>query len=159
MYPPRAIDGHEASAFKSAGLARERARRVIQHVYAHYQESLPVEQLAALVHQSPFHFSRMFKRATAVSPHWFVTMVRIEKARELLVETSLSCRDVGAASGFATHAHFTGVFKSWVGISPQRFRRLILAPRCERPTSQGAASIASRSRVRREDRSGGRAAG
>jgi len=99
---------------------------VIEHVQAHLHEPLPVAELAALVFQSPFHFSRQFKSATGVSPHQFVMLARLDRSRELLVDTRLSCRHVAVAAGFGTHSHFTGVFTRWVGMSPARFRRHIL---------------------------------
>jgi len=128
----RAMDWHVGVAIKQAeqadaAKAGRRYARVIEHIYARLEEQLSVAELAALACQSQFHFTRMFKKSTGLAPHRFITYARIDKARDLLAETSLSCHDVAAAVGFCTHSHFTTVFTRWVGISPERFRRLIKA--------------------------------
>jgi AraC family transcriptional regulator len=98
-------------------------RRVRDHIGEHLGESMRVEQLAEAVHLSPFHFARMFKQSTGQSPHLYVLMRRIERAKLLLAETDTALVDVAADVGFRTQGHFTGVFHRYVGFTPRAFRR------------------------------------
>src|SRR5256886_17092657 len=61
-----------------------RLRRVAQHIRENLQQELRLADLSAVVHMSPFHFARLFKRSTGVPPHQFLLRHRIEEARGLL---------------------------------------------------------------------------
>lgn len=104
------------------GLAPHKLRCVRNHICEHLGETIRVEQLAEAVHLSPFHFARMFKQSTGQSPHLFVLMRRIERAKELLAETETTLVDVAADVGFRTQGHFTGVFHRYAGFTPRAFR-------------------------------------
>jgi AraC family transcriptional regulator len=84
--------------------------------------TLHVDDLAAHVHMSPFHFARMFKLSTGHSPHLYITLRRVERAKELLEHGSMTLAEVAQAVGFATQAHFTGVFRSYTGTTPRVYR-------------------------------------
>jgi AraC-like DNA-binding protein len=71
---------------------------------------------------SPFHFSRLFKLATGESPHAYLTRRRVERAKELLADSSLPLVHVASAVGFQTQGHFTEVFRRHTGTTPRRFR-------------------------------------
>lgn len=104
------------------GLAPHKLRCVRDHVCEHLGETIRVDQLAEAVHLSPFHFARMFKQSTGQSPHLYVVMQRIERAKQLLAATDNALVDVGAEVGFRTQGHFTGVFHRYAGFTPRTFR-------------------------------------
>ena len=79
----------EKSDFHS-GLPIWRLRKVEDHVRERLADEISVETLAGLVELSPFHFSRVFKQATGMSPLQFVTRERITRAQQLIRETSRS---------------------------------------------------------------------
>jgi len=105
-----------------SGLSPHRLKIVQGFIKEHLSEAIRVEQLAAVVHMSPFHFARMFKKATGKAPHAYVNAQRIEHAKELLRESDLPLVDVAATVGFQTQAHFTGVFQKHVSVTPRNFR-------------------------------------
>jgi AraC-like DNA-binding protein len=107
----------------SAGLSQVRLNKVRSYIESHLGETLAVSDLAEAVHMSPFHFARMFKKATGESPHSYVTAQRVQKAKELLRESSLPLTEVAVRVGFQTHGHFTSVFHRYTGITPRAFRR------------------------------------
>ena len=72
------------------GLPIRQLRKVEDYVREHLAEEISVETLAELVELSPFHFSRVFKQATGMSPLQFVTRERITRAQQLIRETSRS---------------------------------------------------------------------
>lgn len=106
----------------SVGLAPHKLERVQAFVELHLCEPVRVEQLAAAVHMSPFHFARMFKQATGYPPHVYLTLQRVERAKGLLEEGRLALVDVAARVGFQTQGHFTEVFRRYAGITPRLFR-------------------------------------
>lgn len=79
--------------------------------------------LAALCGYSPFHFSRAFKASTGLSPSQFLTMCRVEHAKELLSDTDESVADVAATAGFGDPSYFARVFAREAGWSPAAWRR------------------------------------
>ena len=107
---------------RQSGLAPRKLERVREFIEQHLAEPLLVEQLAAVVHLSPFHFARLFKLATGVSPHAFITLRRVERAKELLRARDLALVEIAAEVGFQTQGHFTEVFHRIAGMTPRRFR-------------------------------------
>lgn len=88
-----------------------------------YRSPIRLEDAAATIHLSPWHFQREFQRAFGESPHAYVTRLRISLAKELLAMTSLSVMDVCFEVGFHSLGSFTSLFTREVGISPARYRR------------------------------------
>ena len=68
----------------SGGLPRGKLRRVEDHIDANLGRELRLGQLCGVVHMSPFHFARLFKRTAGVPPHRFVMRRRVDRAVELL---------------------------------------------------------------------------
>ena len=71
---------------------------------------------------SPFHFSRVFKQATGMSPLQFVRRERITRAQQLIRETSRSVIEIGLEVGYTSPSHFAQVFRRVVGVAPTEFR-------------------------------------
>lgn len=111
-----------AKAAPCGGLPPHKLRCVYNHICEHLGGPIRVEQLADAVHLSPFHFARMFKQSTGQSPHVYILMQRIERAKALLAETDTALVDVAAHVGFLTQGHFTGVFHRYAGFTPRAFR-------------------------------------
>ena len=106
-----------------ARLPHQKLQRVQAFIEEHLASRLRVDMLASVVHMSPFHFTRLFKQATGLSPHAYVTVFRGERAKRILAETPLPLIDVAASVGFQTQGHFTEVFRRHAGTTPRRFRR------------------------------------
>ena len=102
-------------------------------------KDLSVGEVASSVCLSPFHFTRMFTMATGTAPHAFLTQIRLEHARKLLGDTCLAIAEVANRCGYATHAHFTGVFGRHVGMTPANYRLHVRAERAAaRPKPAGS---------------------
>ena len=104
------------------GLPIGQLRKVEDHVSEQLAENISVETLAELVQLSPFHFSRVFKQSTGMSPLQFVTRERITRAQQLIRETSRSLIEIGLEVGYASPSHFAQVFRRVVGVTPTEFR-------------------------------------
>jgi AraC family transcriptional regulator len=98
--------------------------RAINCIWDRYGEQLTLSDLASSAILSRFHFSRIFKEATGVSPGRFLSAVRICQAKRLLLTTSLNVTDICFAVGYNSLGSFTNHFTDSVGVSPSRFRHL-----------------------------------
>lgn len=99
-----------------------RLRRVTEYIQHNLDKGLTLEELAAVVYMSPFHFARLFKGSTGVPPHRFVVRQRIARARACLERRELSIAQISRLVGFRTASHFTTVFRRLAGVTPRRYR-------------------------------------
>lgn len=96
--------------------------RVLAFIDAEMARPLRVSDLAGVARLSPFHFARMFRHSVGRAPHAYVTARRMAAASELLATTALPIAEISRRVGFRTQAHFTGVFRVQVGMTPGRYR-------------------------------------
>ena len=109
------------------GLPGWRLRRVLEYIEAHLREDIGLQDLAAAVDLSPYHFSRAFKDTTGLSPHAYVIRRRVERSKELLAGTGLPLAEVALVCGFASQSHFSTAFRKVTGLSPRRYRAVLRA--------------------------------
>ncbi|MFJ6837243.1 helix-turn-helix domain-containing protein [Streptomyces sp. NPDC091209] len=88
-----------------------------------YGELLALARIAESALLSRFHFTRLFKEETGLTPGRFLAAVRIHEAERLIGKTSMSITEVSYAVGYNSLGSFTN-FTASVGVSPSRFRRL-----------------------------------
>jgi len=98
-------------------------RRVTEYIRHNLDKGLSLEELAAVVCMSPYHFARLFKYSTGVPPHRFVVRQRIARARAWLARPELSIAEISRLVGFRTPSHFTTVFRRLSGVTPRGYRR------------------------------------
>ena len=96
-------------------------RRAIAYVENHPDRAISLRELAGAAGLSRFHFGRVFKRHTGVSPARYVERARIAQAKLLIVGAELSLAAVAQAVGFADQSHFTRTFRAVVGVTPSRY--------------------------------------
>ena len=104
------------------GLPESKVRRVRAFIDSNLHRELRLEELAAVTHMSPYHFARLFKRATGLSPHRFVVQRRIEAATALLTESTSSISSIAGAVGFRTASHFATTVRRMTGMTPSAYR-------------------------------------
>jgi AraC family transcriptional regulator len=105
-------------------LAQRAVERAISTMWNHYSEPLSLDDIADTAILSKFYFSRVFRSVTGTSPGRFLTAVRLYRAKNLLLETSLSVTDIAYHVGYNSLGTFTTRFTRSVGTSPARFRLL-----------------------------------
>jgi AraC family transcriptional regulator len=109
-----------------AGLVDRRIRRAVELMHSRLERDLPLEEIAAAAHLSPFHFARLFKKLTGATPHNYLAALRAARAQALLSETDLSITEIGARVGYGSSSHFAKAFRQATGISPRDFRRALV---------------------------------
>lgn len=108
------------------GIPIARLRKIEDYVRAHPAESISIETLAELAELSPFHFSRVFKQTTGMTPLQFVIRERMLQAQQLIRETSRSLIEIALEVGYTSPSHFAQVFRRTVGVAPTQFRNALL---------------------------------
>ncbi len=99
-------------------------KNAIEYMEKNYaSEDITIEYLASLCKYTPVHFINLFKRIYSVTPKSYLINLRIDKAKELLLYTSLPVNEIAEKVGYSTAAHFSAVFKMLNGMSPLNFRK------------------------------------
>lgn len=96
-------------------------RRAKELLVARLLSPPSLEELAACVHLSPFHFARVFRKATGLPPHSWLMQKRLAYAQNLLKQ-GIVPSSVAADLGFSDQSHLTRQFKQAYGISPGTYR-------------------------------------
>ncbi|MFF8867335.1 helix-turn-helix domain-containing protein [Streptomyces sp. NPDC015139] len=105
--------------------AIERAvHRVIQDMHANLGQDLTIDDMARTAMFSKFHFTRAFRDVTGTSPGRFLSALRLQEAKRLLIDTGFSVADISSQVGYSSVGTFSSRFKSCVGVSPSMFRDL-----------------------------------
>lgn len=109
---------------RSGTLSARQQARIREFVDNFLDSELSVEQMASEIGISSFYFSRLFRGTFGMTPHQYVLQMRIDRASRLLLHAGgeRTIADIALATGFASQAHFTAVFKRHRGCSPARWR-------------------------------------
>lgn len=100
----------------------ERIARAIAFIHDHFADNPSLEDIAAEVHVSPFHFHRVFTRLVGESPKRYLQLKQLQVASELLRRSYVPIRDIARLTGFTSHGHFNATFRRVVGESPTEHR-------------------------------------
>ncbi|WP_433136318.1 helix-turn-helix domain-containing protein [Actinomadura nitritigenes] len=98
--------------------------RVIESIRGNLGEKITIDDMARTAMFSKFHFTRVFQRVTGVSPGRFLSAIRLQEAKRLLLTTSLSVTEIGQQVGYTSVGTFSTRFKKCVGLSPSDYRQL-----------------------------------
>jgi len=123
-----AAETRHANLLVRGGLSPWQLRRVCEHIAAHLEDPLAIEDLANLARVSAGHFNRAFRRSLGVTPHTFILSKRIDRAKDLLLTTEAPIREIALDCGFSDQAHLTRLFSRSEGVGPAAWRRLNAAP-------------------------------
>lgn len=113
----------EESRNLSPSLPGYKLQQITDWMAAHVAADFSLERLAVQAGLSKFHFQRLFKRATGVSPSRYHINLRMNLARQLLRETKKSVVEIALEVGYADPSHFAKLFRRETGLSPSDYRR------------------------------------
>lgn len=98
------------------------ARAALQFIKEHYTEHISLGDVAESVYVSPWHLSKLINGCLGQSFFDIVNGLRINHAKELLMDPALKVHEIAAMVGYGDVAHFSKNFKKMVGVSPMEFR-------------------------------------
>ena len=107
----------------SPKLDHARLRRVLDYISTHLADDITVSDLAGVAALSTFHFARMFTLTVGVSPHRYVSRMRLERAMAEIAEGKLPLAKIAFDARFSSQASFTRAFRRATAMTPGEYRR------------------------------------
>ena len=104
------------------GLTPSKLQRTTAYILVHLEHALSLVELAAVAEMSATHFAHLFKQATGLTPHQYVILCRMERAKHLLTGTTLPLHEIGAQVGCTDHSHFAALFRRYIASTPKAYR-------------------------------------
>jgi len=108
-------------ALAAAESASNPVSAVLEYMRAHLSEPLTVADLADLVSLSPSAFAHLFRDITGRSPYQFLKEMRLDRARELLVDGNFTVARISKEVGYASVSHFISEFRGRFGVTPRAY--------------------------------------
>lgn len=99
--------------------------RVVDYIEDGIDHDLRLASLATVAGMSTHHFAHRFQETIGMSPHSYVLVRRIERARALLGRGNEPLVDIALACGFSNQSHLTTVFRRCLGVTPGEYRRRV----------------------------------
>jgi AraC family transcriptional regulator len=106
-----------------AGLSLPTLQKTFDYIDENLHRRIVIDKLANTAGVGAAQFARLFKRATNVTLHQYIIRRRVDKARDLLMETQMPIAEIAHECGFADQVHLTRFFGRIIGTSPASFRR------------------------------------
>ncbi len=98
--------------------------RAVQFMEQHFADpTLAVAHIAARAGLSPYHFSRLFREQTGLSPWAYLLRVRMQRARDLLISTQRPLKEISQLTGFRDYSYFGRTFRQLTGQTAGSIRR------------------------------------
>jgi AraC-like DNA-binding protein len=117
-----AASGALAKRAQPAPGDERRISAALHHIEAHADEALDIETLARLAAMSKFHFLRVFRRVTGITPYKYLLGVRMRRAAVRLATTREAVAAIAFEAGFGDLSTFNNRFRSAFGRTPTQFR-------------------------------------
>lgn len=104
-------------------LSRSQVKLVTDYIAKNIARDIGLDDLSSVCGLTRFHFSRAFKTAFGEPPYRYLTLRRMEQAKDMLATSQLSVSDIACACGFRGLSQFDRSFRDVVGKTPLEFRR------------------------------------
>ena len=107
----------------AGSLPPHKLEQAIDYIHTHLGENISLLAIATELDMSQYYFCRLFKQSMGMTPHQFVILQRIERAKYLLHHTKKTILNIADECGFADSSHFAKHLTRRVGIPPGEFRK------------------------------------
>jgi len=96
--------------------------KAVRYIREHIHEALPIKDVAARVHLNASYFSVLFKEELGINFIDYVTECRMKKAKEMLLQSSLSLEEISERIGYQSTSYFIKIFKKHEQLTPKHYR-------------------------------------
>ncbi|WP_169306653.1 AraC family transcriptional regulator [Cohnella pontilimi] len=103
---------------------KEVTHQAMEYINAHYHENIHLKSIAEQLRVNPSYLSREFKKNTGYTVVEFISYKRISHAKELLLHTDSQVTEIAFQVGYNNVTHFHWTFKKFIGVSPNKYRKL-----------------------------------
>lgn len=110
------------SIFLSTSPSVDKLNHVLSYIENNLSDNINIETLAQIVHFHPNYFIKFFRDHLGCSPIKYINRARVEKAKYLLKNTSLTVKEIAGKIGFNDSSYFSKTFKKYTDLSPLEFR-------------------------------------
>ncbi len=93
-----------------------------EFIEVNYKKDISLDDVSRIVDISPYYFSKLFKEETGENFIEYLTRIRIEQAKQLLLNRDLSIKNVCSSTGYSDPNYFSRIFKKLVGVTPSEYR-------------------------------------
>lgn len=114
---------NEIKSSLKMGITPFQIQKIRNYITERIDCQISTGELAGIVKLSVHHFIRMFKRTTGETPQQFAKRLKLERAKELLLDSEDNIIQVGMGIGCDNASHFSQLFKSSFGITPLKYRQ------------------------------------
>ncbi len=114
----------KSPAPKSRVAERVEVGRAIEHIHANLDQKLSVEDMAAVACLSPSHFARVFKKETGSAPMEYVNVLRLGRAKKMLLAGDRSVTEISVLCGFGSPSYLSSCFQKEYKMTPSEYRRI-----------------------------------
>ena len=104
---------------KASGLIE----RINAYVHEHFSEQLDRNEIAGAFHLAPEYLAKLYKKKTGIYLKDYIREYRVEQAKWLLRDKNVLVSDVAGAVGFDNFSYFSTIFRKYVGVTPNEYRR------------------------------------
>lgn len=122
-HSPNSSSVHYLYNFLYSKLLENHEPPSIRYIAEHYDLPITVDQLAEIERYNVTYYNDWFKHKTGVSPGIYLRRTRVEKAKELLQNTSFSVTHVAVMVGYSCNSTFTRAFRNITGMTPKAYRK------------------------------------
>lgn len=103
-------------------------QKAINYIDLHFDQPITLEEVSSHVSLSANYFSNMFKKTTGCSLVEYISKLRVERAKVMLMDLSYTVYQIANHVGYNDSRYFSRVFKSLVGKTPSQYRNSLLRP-------------------------------
>jgi len=102
---------------------KDNIEKIKRYMDEHYMDEITLDQLSEMAYLSKYHFTRTFTSYTGTSPYQYLTALRLNHARHLLLLTTISIEEISFQTGFKNSKNFIRAFKQATGTTPEKYRQ------------------------------------
>lgn len=97
--------------------------KIIQYIEQHFHEKITLDTLATYVHMNSSYLSRLFNKEIGESLTDYINRIRIERAKQLIVDSDLNINEITYMVGFSDPSYFSNTFKKFTGVTPREYKQ------------------------------------